>query len=232
MSGRASGFVLTQPNSPDRAIDWVVISAVALCVSLLAGWGFATRMDTSDPLDTMLDQTVYITVPSGEGSGVIVRDGVVLTAGHVALEHEPVEVTFYDGTTEDFTVAWNGFPDIDLAVLVGETSPGTVATLRCELEAQRGENILAIGHPYTLPWITTWGRVASDGATDTPRGSLAVIDVTLNPGNSGGPIFDEQGQLIGIVSIVISTSVGVALGGVVPISTFCNGADEYLGDAK
>lgn len=145
---------------------------------------------------------------SGGGSGVIWHpDGLIVTNAHVARGSRAT-VELSDGRTLEATVAARDLPS-DLAALkvkvthLPAITAGNASTLRV------GELVLAVGNPHGLAGALTTGIVHTVGSKDTfgsPRWVQA--DVRLAPGNSGGPLADAEGRVIGINSRIVD---GLAL---------------------
>lgn len=147
-------------------------------------------------------------MPVGSGSGFIIsEDGYVVTNNHVTKGGDEFTVTFMDGTSVSATfVGSDSLQDIavlKLDLAAGQKVPGTVklgdsSTLRA------GDTVIAIGSPYgELTNSVTTGTVnAMDRSLDTGEGyelpNLIQHDANIYPGNSGGPLVDLQGEVIGI----------------------------------
>ena len=150
--------------------------------------------------------------PLGSGSGVVVTpDGYALTNCHVVADSSGVEAELGDGTTVLADVVGED-PATDLAVLRipsshgnGEGTSGGLASLKLgDSNALRvGDAVIAIGCPFGLARTVTFGIVSALGRTLTTSAGRDIegviqTDALLNPGNSGGPLVDAQGELIGI----------------------------------
>ncbi|MBQ8174543.1 MAG: trypsin-like peptidase domain-containing protein [Clostridia bacterium] len=161
-------------------------------------------------------------VQSGAGSGVIISaDGLVLTCHHVIEGAETITVTLYDGTDYTATVlgtdSWS-----DLALLDLEGEGFSYATLAKAPEGESvysymkvGETAVAIGNPLgELGGSVSVGVISALGREVTVEGmpmTLLQIDASVNPGNSGGGLFNLRGELIGIVN---AKSTGDAVEGI------------------
>jgi serine protease Do len=146
------------------------------------------------------------TYASGSGSGVIwSTDGVIVTNAHV-VRSPSQQVTLSDG--REFTarmVARDPRRDLVTLRIEGEALP--TLTVRDASSLRAGELVLAVGHP--------WGEVnaLSVGVVHTAmrgRQAMLVADVRLAPGNSGGPLADAEGQLVGI-NCMIANGFAVAI---------------------
>lgn len=179
---------------------------------------------------------VGISGPAGSGSGVIIRrDGVLLTNYHVVGNARDVEVSLASGQRVPGRVLGRD-PTVDIAVVqvaaAGRALP--VAPIGDSDRLQVGQAAIAIGNPLGLERTVTSGVIS--GTNRSPRGfevgGLIQTDATIFPGNSGGPLFDSQGQVIGIntLTAVDPTSAGVAsgLGFAVPINLANDVAQQIL----
>ena len=162
----------------------------------------------------------------GEGTGFIVSDqGYILTNNHVVQSAAKITVTLLDGTQLDATVA-GADPASDLALLKANIPNGkiAVASLGDSDQVQPGELAIAIGNPFGLDHSVTSGIISAVGrefgtASGRPMRGLIQTDAPVNPGNSGGPLIDAEGQVIGITTSIESPIQGsVGLGFAIPIN--------------
>jgi S1-C subfamily serine protease len=171
----------------------------------------------------------------GLGSGVIVSDsGAVLTALHVISDATDIELTFADGTKSSAVVA-NRQAQNDIAVLMPVTPPAQIvpATLGNPNTLRVGDEAYVVGNPLGLYSSMSAGVISGLNRTFTPPGSgrqmhgLIQIDAAVNPGNSGGPLLNRAGQVVGIVTALINPTeqdVFIGIGLAVPINTAASGA--------
>lgn len=166
---------------------------------------------------------------NGLGSGVIVNaQGAILTARHVVAGATKITVTYSDGTKANATVA-SEQPDHDIAVLTADSPPQVLvpAVLASSRGVRIGDEAYAVGHPLGLTESLSAGVVSGlDRAIPVPGGStlggLIQFDTAVNPGNSGGPLLNRDGQVIGIVTALANPSQQgffVGIGFAVPIDT-------------
>ena len=136
----------------------------------------------------------------GAGTGVIWRqDGLIVSNAHVVRGY-PLVVELGDGRAFDARLRWRD-PGRDLAVLAIPAS-GLPSAVPADREALRaGELVLALGHPFGLTNALSFGVV--HGATlDGSGGKWIRADIQLDPGNSGGPLANAAGEVIGINTLV------------------------------
>lgn len=176
-----------------------VIFALAAALFLVPGnvWAAAS------PTKSLFDSTVCITGtrPDGsklEGSGVIVEPGNrVLTVAHALRGTTEVRVRLYDGRIFPAELARFAAADIDLAVLELGNVTLPPAKLANSETAEVGDVVRSVGCPLGYDFTMTMGRVR--GFRKLEGLPLIQTDVEVHPGSSGGPVFDENGQIIGVV---------------------------------
>jgi putative serine protease PepD len=171
--------------------------------------------------------TVYVSVPGGEaeGSGVIVgSDGRILTNYHVVQGGRGVTVRLADGRSVSAEVV-RTVPGSDLALLQAEGVSGLkAATLGDSDGLAVGQTVLAFGSPLGLEGTVTSGIVSALGrrADDLGLTGLIQTDAPINAGNSGGPLVDTAGRVVGInVANATATAGGgnIGIGFAIPINT-------------
>jgi len=144
-----------------------------------------------------------------EGGG-----GRVVTAHHVIAQQWPVEVVGADGRRSAARVV-HADPRLDLAVLDALDGAWPVAAVGDSSRLRVGELIFALGHPWGQPWAVAVGIVSGLGPLRLPRRpelpECIWSDVRLAPGNSGGPLFNARGEVVGLCSMVIGGDLAVAV---------------------
>jgi S1-C subfamily serine protease len=172
---------------------------------------------------------------SGLGSGVIIdRMGDILTSLHVVNNATRIVVTFADGTQSPAIVA-SSQPEKDIAVLQAQTLPQTFlpATLGNANALREGDEAYVVGNPFGLYSSMSAGVISGFNRTFQPPGSnkaiegLIQVDAAVNPGNSGGPLLNRYGHVVGIVTGIINPtdqSFFIGIGFAVPIDVAAGGA--------
>lgn len=157
------------------------------------------------------------------GSGFIVDpDGLVVTNHHVIEGAETIEVVLHDGTR--IPASLRGTDEkTDLAVLeIDSNGPLPYAVFGDSDAARVGDWVVAIGNPFGFGGTTTSGIISARGR-DIQQGSLLdfiQIDASINRGNSGGPLFNMRGEVIGVNNAIYSPNGGnVGIGFAIPSST-------------
>ena len=168
------------------------------------------------------------TAMHGLGSGVVVNDaGAVLTALHVVSGATSITLTFPDGSTTGASIATRQ-PESDIAVLVPDSPPAQVipATLGNPASMQIGSEAFIVGNPFGLYGSLSSGVVSGlDRSFQLPETGVTIhgliqVDAAVNPGNSGGPLLDRDGRVVGIVTALINPTkqdVFIGIGLAVPI---------------
>jgi serine protease Do len=177
--------------------------------------GRAQAPDMSDPLE-FFRQFQRGGVPQrpvpvrGMGSGFIVgADGIILTNAHVVKDATEVMVKLTDRREFKAKVLGSD-PKTDVAVLKIDASNLPVVTLGSTENLRVGEWVLAIGAPFGFENTVTAGVVSAKGRSLPDDSAVPFIqtDVAVNPGNSGGPLFNARGEVVGINSQIYSQSGG------------------------
>jgi len=171
----------------------------------------------------------------GQGSGFIISsDGLILTNAHVVREAKDVTVKLSD--RREYTAKVLGSdPATDVAVLkIAATGLPTVR-LGDPRQLEVGDPVLAIGAPYGLEQTATQGIVSAKGRSLPGDGAVPFIqtDAAVNPGNSGGPLFDGTGSVVGINAQIYSQSGGFqGLSFSIPINVALKVKDQIVATGK
>ena len=243
--GGGSKVVIQQverPASSDSSTD-----STGNSISATSGTGLSTaqvaEMVSPSVVVITTEQVVYSQwswygqsqVESGAGSGVIISsDGYILTCAHVVSGASQITVTIGD---TDYTATVVGEDDTsDVAVLKIDATGLTPATVGNSDGLKVGQSVMAVGNPLgELGGTVTGGMISALNRSVTIQGSSSVntmsliqMDASVSPGNSGGGLFNMNGELIGIVNAKSSSSDAEGLGFAIPINDAIKVAQELL----
>jgi S1-C subfamily serine protease len=236
------GIVLATTLSP-KPLDAAAVGKIASDAA-----GKAIENDKAAPANSavvyqkILPSIVAIETTSsrpgseGLGTGVIVNThGSILTANHVVDGATGIRVVFADGTRSSAAVVSKD-PAHDIAVVKAQRPPGVIVPAVLGGGAQVGDDAYAVGNPLGYFDSLSAGVVSGlDRSAKTSDGKtlqgLIQFDAAVNPGNSGGPLLNRGGQVIGIVTALANPSrngVFIGLGFAVPIGTAGGAANAPL----
>ena len=158
----------------------------------------------------------------GAGSGVVVTpDGYVLTNEHVVQNAQDARVAFVDGRSVPAVVVGRD-PATDLAVLRAQAGALPYARLSTAQPLRVGQLVVAVGNPFGFESTVSAGVVSALGRSLRSRHGRLIEGVVqhtaaLNPGNSGGPLVDSRGRVVGVNTAIIAMAQGI--GFAVPAGT-------------
>lgn len=193
--------------------------AVALVAIIALVFGTYAYTPAATPLP---GSTVKIVMDVSHGSGVHIGNGYIVTAAHVVGDKTP-RIKLDDGSEQDAVVMWTNKAH-DIALLRTASTMGASA-LDCRVAAN-GEHVTAKGNPTVLEFVSSAGRIAGAEREFGPWARVLPVDMTIVMGMSGGGVFDQRGNLVGIVVGVLVAPVGFAasltgFGAVVPSAAVC-----------
>ena len=242
-----SGKVVIQQVAPSSTAD----SASGSDSSITAASSSGSSLTTEQVADLVSPSVVVITteqvvysqwswygqnqVESGAGSGVIISsDGYILTCAHVVDGASTITVTIGD---KDYTATLVGEDTTsDIAVIKIDADGLTPATVGNSDSLKVGQSVMAVGNPLgELGGTVTGGMISAlnrsvtiQGTNSTNTMSLIQMDASVSPGNSGGGLFNMNGELVGIVNAKSSSSDAEGLGFAIPINDAIKVAQELL----
>ena len=242
-----SGKVVIQQVAPSSTASSSDSADSGITAASSTGTGLTTEQvaDMVSPSVVVIttEQVVYSQwswygqnqVESGAGSGVIISsDGYILTCAHVVDGASTITVTIGD---KDYTATLVGEDTTsDIAVIKIDADGLTPATVGNSDGLKVGQSVMAVGNPLgELGGTVTGGMISALNRSVTIQGSSSVntmsliqMDASVSPGNSGGGLFNMNGELIGIVNAKSSSSDAEGLGFAIPINDAIKVAQELL----
>ncbi len=182
-------------------------------------------------------------IVDSSGSGFILdTDGHIITNAHVVRDARDIMVTFFDGSvSEAEVVGYDDYSDLAVIQVTSASTPLFPVTLGNSNELQVGQRVIAIGNPFGLEGSMTVGIVSALGRSlpsaelmdptyqSYSNPSIIQVDAAVNPGNSGGPLLDSYGRVVGI-NTAIRTDSGVFQGiaFAVPVNTVKRVAPQLI----
>ena len=241
--GNTGGKVVIQQVAPSSTSS--SDSGSASAVNTASGMTTAQVSEMVSPSVVVIttEQVVYSQwswygqnqVESGAGSGVIISsDGYILTCAHVVDGASTITVTIGD---KDYTATLVGEDTTsDIAVIKIDADGLTPATVGDSDGLKVGQSVMAVGNPLgELGGTVTGGMISAlnrsvtiQGTNSTNTMSLIQMDASVSPGNSGGGLFNMNGELVGIVNAKSSSSDAEGLGFAIPINDAIKVAQELL----
>ena len=229
---------LTPPPAPltKRDVNEAIKGAIA---SIRPGPALSVQAYRNVAASVVLIQARVATAASPDqgrlGTGVLISaQGAILTSLHVVAGATAIQITFADGSKSAATIS-SQQPENDIAVLAVQTLPPNIppATLGNPNSVRVGDEAFVVGSPFGLYSSLSAGVISAlDRQFQIPESDITLtgliqIDAAVNPGNSGGPLVNRDGNVIGIVAALINPTkddVFVGIGLAVPIDVAGGGA--------
>jgi serine protease Do len=199
-------------------------------------------MNFNGTFTQVIDDLVQQVLPSlvvvrgrrfGAGAGIIWNtNGLVLTNNHVVGRHAPIVILQDDREYESRLVARG--PDVDLALLSIDVA-GLTPLRPAPVSPRVGEMVFAFGHPWGQRNTVTRGIVSALVSAQNRRGEKLPIvrsDASLAPGNSGGPLVDAKGEVIGINAMIVGGDQSVSIAASVAVEFVMKAVEKDKSLAK
>ena len=204
-----------------RRVSFVGTATLLLLVFAGPAFGVdkpSSTIDVEKIVKSSRDAVVSITVAGrdgkqhGMGTGFVISpDGLIATNMHVLGEARPIQVEFPNGKKCDVAAVHASDRALDLAILKIEANDLPKLSLRDGSAARQGEPIVAMGNPQGLRYSVVSGVVS--GVRKFDEREMIQLALPVEPGNSGGPVLDAQGRVIGIVTMksLVTDNLGFAV---------------------
>ena len=215
---------LTTPSMVKANVEAIVLETLATkslparaAQVAAAAWPSVVSIQTLDgepPTGNLIGQ-------KGKGAGFVIKDdGSILTNYHVIAGSERIVVTFADGMVSPAAVV-SLQPERDLAVLQPAQIPDDLqpVTLAASGEVRPGDLVVAVGFPFGMGPSVSAGVVSGLNRSfplpgRAPLTGLIQFDAAVNPGSSGGPLLNQDGEVVGVVTAILNPSPGGTFAGV------------------
>lgn len=188
---------------------------------------------TASAAQRALPSVVQVRAGSRGGSGVIIDANHVVTNGHVVVGSETVELLLDDGSSVTGRVLGADERN-DIAVVEADLGGARAADLGRSAGLQIGQPVIAVGSPLGLTGSVTAGVVSAvDRSSGSYPGPMIQTDASTNQGNSGGPLVDLSGQVVGINTAIatVGSSGNIGIGFAVPIDRAADVAERIIAGA-
>ena len=222
--GKASAPADASADAPQDTPGPTALERVMAAAAASKRADAAAEAADTPPAPEELEEVISRAMPAlvrvetdlGFGSGFFITPDTMLTNVHVVGTNSSVTIRRPDGKTLTARVEISA-PEFDIAVIrIGNPDPGQpTLTMRSGTRVRAGQEVIALGTPLGLQNTVTRGIVSA--VRDVGGLTLVQTDAAINPGNSGGPLLDRTGQVIGIMTMAMRSSVAQGLGFAVAI---------------
>lgn len=194
----------------------VLLSLLMVMAILLASPVSASAMGFE--AETIYESIFVIYSGNSLGSGFALGTNCIITNAHVIADNSQISVLSYSGNEYKATVLGINESE-DIAVLVVENGDFPYLTVADTSMMKTGDDIYAIGAPKGMAYTLTKGTVSAKERI-VRNHSYIQIDAAINEGNSGGPLLNDNGQVLGMNTLKMSDSEGIGLA--IPINRICD----------
>lgn len=196
-----------------------ILSILSLFMLFISSSVYAINFTPEETYNSV----VVVYTETGVGSGFSIKENIIITNAHVVESNKNVAIKLYDGTTVKGQVIKTDI-EKDLALIKTDKQ---LTPLNINMDnISIGQEVYAIGAPKDMPYTMTKGIIS---ALDRKLGknSYIQIDASVNSGNSGGPLVDESGNVIGIITLKASDAEGIGFAvDTKDINSFIEGAEN------
>ena len=245
VAGFGGSYLFSKLNTPSNNTAAVQINKASADNNISNMSVQQTDKSTNEIVNEVADSVVEIkveimqsnpfygqSVAEGAGSGVIIsEDGYILTNNHVIDGASNITVTLRSGDSYEAQLIGTD-PDVDIALVKIEASGLSAATIGDSSQIKPGDKSVIIGNPLgTLGGSVTEGIVSAVDRTleiDGKTMHLMQTDAAVNPGNSGGGMFNMRGELVGIVNAKSSGTGIEGLGFAIPVNKAVSVSEELM----
>lgn len=236
----ASSFLLVEHFADKHTITQATVQTSSSADSITPASGSGNELTVAE-INTAVSPSVVLISGSGmsgegQGTGVILTDdGYIVTNAHVVSGFSEITVTLNDENKTEYPATVVGSDSTtDIAVIRIRAKGLTPAEIGTSATLQVGQNVVVIGNPLGEEFsgsVTTGIISALDRQVEFEDGSVynyIQTDAAINSGNSGGPLVNMQGQVIGINAAKIDSSVAEGMGFAIPIDTVVPVANDLI----
>ena len=196
-----------------------IVSIATMFILLISFSAYAINFSPEETYNSV----VVVYTNTGVGSGFAIKENIIITNAHVVGSNKKVEVDLYDGTRVKGSVIKTDI-EKDLALIeVNKTvTPLNISSEKLSI----GQEVYAIGAPRDMPYTMTKG-IISALERKIGKNNYIQIDASVNSGNSGGPLIDDNGNVIGIITLKASDAEGIGFAiNTKDINSFIEGAKD------